>query len=180
MVLPINFHRTIRIKEPVITARIKSSSNLLIFLVCFFVCVLFHVDFTHLVPPLLVAVPARFWFHPRLSVHVQWVAKYIIYSWNLPSFFDFFLLWMNIWRIQQIIINFRNEGVSIYLALMIFNFIPANSAKWGEMLDMNIHKINKFPIWLPICFPLKKIVYASRKVFEICLRASKRWLLSFR
>ena len=26
---------------------------------------------------------------------------------------------------------------------MIFNFIPANSAKWGEMLDVNIHKTNK-------------------------------------
>ena len=33
--------------------------------------------------------------------------------------------------------------VSIYLAHMIFNFIPANSAKWGEMLDVNIHKTNK-------------------------------------
>ena len=36
LVLPINFYRT-RIKEPVIITRIKSSSNLLIFLVCFFV-----------------------------------------------------------------------------------------------------------------------------------------------
>ena len=26
---------------------------------------------------------------------------------------------------------------------MIFNFIPANVAKWGEMLDVNIHKTNK-------------------------------------
>ena len=26
---------------------------------------------------------------------------------------------------------------------MIFNFIPANSAKWGEMLDVNIRKTNK-------------------------------------
>ena len=34
LVLPINFYRT-RIKEPVIITRIKSSSNLLIFLVCF-------------------------------------------------------------------------------------------------------------------------------------------------
>ena len=33
--------------------------------------------------------------------------------------------------------------VSIYLAHMIFNFIPANSAKVGEMLDLNIHKTNK-------------------------------------
>ena len=31
----------------------------------------------------------------------------------------------------------------IYLGLMIFNFIPANVTKWGEMLDMNIHKTNK-------------------------------------
>ena len=33
------------------------------------------------------------------------------------------------------------------------------------------------PIWLPIRFPLKKIVYASWKVLKICLRASKRWLI---
>ena len=26
---------------------------------------------------------------------------------------------------------------------MVFNFITANSAKWGEMLDVNIHKTNK-------------------------------------
>ena len=49
LVLPINFYRT-RIKEPVIIARIKSSSNL-IFLVRFIV--LFRVDFTHLVLYLL-------------------------------------------------------------------------------------------------------------------------------
>ena len=33
------------------------------------------------------------------------------------------------------------------------------------------------PIWLPIRCPLKKIVYTSWKVFKICLRASKRWLI---
>ena len=47
-----------RIKEPVIITRIKSSLNLLIFLVCFFV--LFRVDFTHLVLSLLAVVPAMF------------------------------------------------------------------------------------------------------------------------
>ena len=26
---------------------------------------------------------------------------------------------------------------------MVFNFIPANSAKCGEMLDVNIHKADK-------------------------------------
>ena len=57
LVLPINFYRT-RIKEPVIITRIESSSNLLIFLVCFFV--LFRVDFTHLVLSLLAVVPAMF------------------------------------------------------------------------------------------------------------------------
>ena len=41
------------------------------------------------------------------------------------------------------LVNFRNKAVSIYLALMIFNFIPANSEKWGEMLDVNIHKTSK-------------------------------------
>ena len=66
-------------------------------------------------------------------MHVQWVAKYIIYTWNLPSFFDCFLTvdehlenptTLNLSRL----VNFRNKAVSIYLALMIFNFIPANSA----------------------------------------------------
>ena len=47
-----------RIKEPVIITRIKSSSNLFIFLfVCFFF-VLSRVDFTHLVLSLLAVVPA--------------------------------------------------------------------------------------------------------------------------
>ena len=41
------------------------------------------------------------------------------------------------------LVNFRNKAVSIYPTLMIFNFILANSAKWGEMLDVNIHKTNK-------------------------------------
>ena len=52
------------------------------------------------------------------------------------------------------LVNFRNKAVSIYLALMIFNFITANSVKWGEMLAR-------------CCCPLKKIVYASWKIFEI-------------
>ena len=46
----INFYRT-RIREPVIITRIKSSRNLLIFLVCFLA--FFSVDFTHLVLSLL-------------------------------------------------------------------------------------------------------------------------------
>ena len=81
-------------------------------------------------------------------MHVQWVAKYSIYNWDLPCFFDCFLTvgehlenptTLNLSRL----VNFRNKAASIYLALMIFNFIPANSAKWGEILDVNIHKTNK-------------------------------------
>ena len=81
-------------------------------------------------------------------MHVQWVAKYIIYNWDLHCFFDCFLAvdghlenptTLNLSRS----VNFRNKAVSIYLALMIFNFISANSAKWGEMLDVNIHQIHK-------------------------------------
>ena len=84
-------------------------------------------------------------------MHVQWVAKNSIYNWDLPCFFDCFLTvgehlenptTLNLSRL----VNFRNKAVSIYLlylALMIFNFIPANSAKWGEMLDVNIHETNK-------------------------------------
>ena len=65
----INFYST-RIKEPVIITRLmKSSSNLLIFLGCFVcVCVLFRVDFTHLVLSLLAVVPVRFQFQTGLSV----------------------------------------------------------------------------------------------------------------
>ena len=81
-------------------------------------------------------------------MHVQWVAKYSIYNWDLPCFFDCSLMvdehledptTLNLSRL----VNFKNKAVSIYLALMISNFIPANSAKWGEMLDVNIHKTNK-------------------------------------
>ena len=83
-------------------------------------------------------------------MHVQWVAKYIIYNWDLPCFFDCFLtvdehlenpttLLVNLSRL----VHFRSKVVSVYLALVIFNFIPADSAKWGKMLDMNVHKTNK-------------------------------------
>ena len=81
-------------------------------------------------------------------MHVQWVAKYSIYNWDLPCFFDCSLTvdehledptTINLSRL----VNFKNKAVSIYLALMMFNFIPANSVKWDEMLDVNIHKSNK-------------------------------------
>ena len=102
-------------------------------------------------------------------MHVQWVAKYIIYTWNLPSFFDCFLTvdehlenptTLNLSRL----VNFRNKAVSIYLlylAFMIFNFIPANSAKWGEMLDVNIHETNKVVLAL------------KRKKAKACTNAKK-------
>ena len=100
-------------------------------------------------------------------MHVQWVAKYIIYTWNLPSFFDCFLTvdehlenptTLNLSRL----VNFRNKAVSIYLALMIFNFIPANSAKWGEMLDVNIYKTNKV-VW-PWKEKRQRLVLMRKKV----------------
>ena len=48
-------------KKRMAITRIKSRSNLLIFLVCFLcVCVLFSVVFTHLVLSLLAVVPAMF------------------------------------------------------------------------------------------------------------------------
>ena len=47
-------------KKRMAITRIKSSSNLLIFLVCFCVCVLFSVVFTYLVLSLLSVVPAMF------------------------------------------------------------------------------------------------------------------------
>ena len=63
LLLPINFYRT-RVKEPVmIITRIKSSSNLLVFLVYFFV--LFRVDFMHLLLSLLAVGPAMFYFYLR-------------------------------------------------------------------------------------------------------------------
>ena len=81
-------------------------------------------------------------------MHVQWVAKYSIYNWDLPCFFDCFLtadehLENPTTLNPSTLVNFRNKAVSIYLALIMFNFIPANSAKWGEMSDVNIHKTNK-------------------------------------
>ena len=53
---------------------------------------------------------------------------------KLPSFFDFFkTVDEHLENPTKIIfpdlVNFRNKAVSIYLALMIFNFIPENSAK---------------------------------------------------
>ena len=59
MVPPINFYRT-RIKEKVIITKIKSSSNLIIFL---FVLPA-HMDVTHLVLSLLAVIPARLKSNP--------------------------------------------------------------------------------------------------------------------
>ena len=39
---------------------------------------------------------------------------------------------------------------------MITNFIPANSAKWGEMLEVNIHK------------------YLERKKGKACINGEKK------
>ena len=137
LVPPINFYRT-RIKEPVIITRIKSSSNLLIFLGCFFFCV---------VSCWLHASAAFFaccsTCNVLISIHiirVQWVAINI-YSWNLPSFLSFFFFHTvdehleNPTVINLSMVSFRNKAVSIYLALMIFNFIPANSAAWNPGVE---------------------------------------------
>ena len=48
-------------------------------------------------------------------------------------FFEFFFRSVdehleNLTVINLSMVSFRNEAVSVYLALMIFNFIPANSA----------------------------------------------------
>ena len=94
LVPPINFYRT-KIKEPVIITPIKSSSNLSIFLGCLFFCI---------VSCWLYSSGAFFACCRTCKVlistqiiSVQWV-PIIIYSWNLPSFFDyfFFILWMKI------------------------------------------------------------------------------------
>ena len=62
-------------------------------------------------------------------MHVQWVAKYIIYNWDLPCFFYCFLTvdehlenatTLSVSRL----VNLRNKAVSIYVALMILKFHP--------------------------------------------------------
>ena len=104
-------------------------------------------------------------------MHVQWVAKYIIYNWDLHCFFDCFLAvdehlenptTLNLSRL----VNFRNKAVSIYLALMIFNFISANSAKWGEMLDVNIHhgSIRLIKLFWPWKEKRQRLVLMRKKV----------------
>ena len=85
LVLPINFYRT-RIKEPVIITRIKSCSNLLIFLFVFFV--LFRADLAHLVLSLLAVVPAI--LSQIISACSMSIVKYIIYTWNLLLSLMFF------------------------------------------------------------------------------------------
>ena len=52
----------------------------------------------------------------------------------------------------------------IYLALMIFNFIPANSAKWGEMLEISIRLIKLF--WP--CEERQRLVLMQKKITRVC------------
>ena len=55
-----------------------------------------------------------------------------------------------------------NDRPRIDLALMILNFIPANSAKWGKMLDVNIQKtINKLT--------------SEKKTTKARINAKKKW-----
>ena len=70
------------------------------------------------------------------------------------------------------LVNFRNKVVSIYLAHMIFNFIPANSAKWGEMLDVNNHKTNK--LFWPWKEKRQRLVFMRKKAIT-CLRETREW-----
>ena len=173
MVLPTNFYRT-RIKEPVIITRIKNSSNLLIFLLC--LLVLFRFDRLH-------ASGAFFACCRTCNVLIlsQMISACSMSS-EIQLRFAFFLwcfkLWINIWRVQQYwifpdLMNFRSKAVSTYLALMIFNFTPANSEKWGEMLDVNIHKTNK--VVLALKKKRQRLVFMRKKVItrlcHVCVKS---------
>ena len=113
-------------------------------------------------------------------MQVQWVAKYSIYNWDLPCFFDCFLTvdehlenptTLNLSRL----VNFRNKAVSIYLVLMIFNFIPANLANWGEMLDVNIHKTNKVNVVLALKRKKAKARTNAKKSNNTALWETREW-----
>ena len=120
LVLPINFYRT-RIKEPVIITRIESSSNLLIFLVCFFVLTSLHASgaFFACCSTSNVLNLSQIISACSMSSEIQHVQLRFALFQHLEN-----PTTLNLSRL----VNFRNKAVSIYLALMIFNFIPANSA----------------------------------------------------
>ena len=73
--------------------------------------------------------------------------------------------------------EFQKQTVnSIYLALKIFNFIPANSAKWGEMLDVNIHKTNKVVLALKRKKAKARINAKKRNTTALpCLGETREW-----
>ena len=56
---------------------------------------------------------------------------------------------------------------------MIFNFMPVNSAKWGEMLDVNIHKTNK--VVLALKRKKAKARINAKKSNNTALRETREW-----
>ena len=129
MVLPNNFYRT-RIKEPVIITSIKSSSNWLIFLVCFFCVISCWLQasgaFFACCRTCNVLILSQIISACSMSSEIHHLQlKFVFFLWLFLTVDEHLEnpTIINLSRFSEIQ---KRSRVSIYLAHMIFNFIPAN------------------------------------------------------
>ena len=143
-----------RTKEPVIITWITSSSNLLLFLgFCVCVCVCVVSCWLHASGAFFACCSTCKVLISTQIISVQWVAI-IIYSWNLPSFFDFFFFqycgWtfgesnsnksFQIWRVSE-----TRRLVSTLPLWPLFYPRKFGCVKTGSgtrVLDLGIHKLS--------------------------------------
>ena len=96
-------------------------------------------------------------------MHVQWVAKYIIlYSWKLPSSFEFFLT-MNLHQIFPDLMNLRNKAVSIY-TLRLWSLILSPQIRQSEARCWTWISIRLIKLFWPWKEKRQRLVLMRKKV----------------
>ena len=126
---------------------LKSSSNLLIFLVClFFVCVV--VCWLHVSGAFVACCRTCKVLISTEIISVQWVAKCIIYSWNLLSFFDFFLT-LDGHLENPTEINLSRFGKSQKQGGLFTVFCARNNTSSRTLPSVNIPMKYSFSVTLP-------------------------------
>ena len=102
-------------------------------------------------------------------MHVQWVAKYIIYTWNLPSFFDCFLTvdehlenptTLNLSRL----VNFSSETKRLVSTLRLWSSISAPQIRQSEARCWTWISIRLIKLFWPWKEKRQRLVLMRKKV----------------
>ena len=115
-------------------------------------------------------------------MHVQWVAKYIIYSWNLPSFFDcFFTGGWTFWEsnsIKSFQIWWISETKRLVSTLRLWSSISSPQIRQSEARCwtwISIRLIKLFWPWkekkAKDCINAKKVI---TRFCDVCVKPGRR------